>query len=206
MIVGRNVKRKPLLIVVIVVWVTVAILSLYAWLIVRPNNSPAQQVSSEKVAPAQPTVPEKIAYGFPTRLVIPKISVNAPVNYMGLTAEGDMESPKGADDVGWYKFGSRPGNPGSAVIAGHLGLREESVFMDLNKLQLGDAITVIDDENRTISFTVKDIRTYGKDEKPDEVFKLSDTPHLNLITCSGEWIESERTYTQRLVIFADKSS
>jgi hypothetical protein len=34
-------------------------------------------------------------------LTIAKINVNTTIQHMGLTPEGDMDVPKGADDVSW---------------------------------------------------------------------------------------------------------
>jgi sortase A len=55
------------------------------------------------------------------RLQIPSIKVDAAIQYVGLTGSGSMEVPQGRADVAWYKFGPRPGDLGSAVIAGHRG-------------------------------------------------------------------------------------
>src|SRR5581483_2097891 len=56
----------------------------------------------------------------PSRLVIPALSIDANVQYVGVTATGNMATPHGFADVGWYKLGTIPGNQGSAVIAGHV--------------------------------------------------------------------------------------
>ena len=57
----------------------------------------------------------------PVRLKIPSISINAAVNYVGLTPEGEMDVPKNPPDVAWFDIGPRPGENGSAVIDGHSG-------------------------------------------------------------------------------------
>jgi hypothetical protein len=38
-----------------------------------------------------------------------------------LTTDGDMESSIHPQNVGWYKFGSRPGEQVNAVLVGHFG-------------------------------------------------------------------------------------
>src|ERR1035437_3088718 len=55
----------------------------------------------------------------PIRLKIPKINADAPVEYVGLAPDGSMGVPAGPNNVGWFDLGPRPGNIGSAVIAGH---------------------------------------------------------------------------------------
>jgi len=40
-------------------------------------------------------------------------------------------------------------------------------------------------------------------EPVSDVFGESDEPRLNLITCDGDWIENERGYSQRLVVYTE---
>src|SRR5687767_14508030 len=80
---------------------------------------------------------EKISYGLPRRLKIPKISVDATVEHVGVTSEGDMAVPKSPDNTAWYNPGSRPGEIGSAVINGHYGWVNSTpaIFDNLHNLQ-----------------------------------------------------------------------
>jgi LPXTG-site transpeptidase (sortase) family protein len=123
---------------------------------------------------------------------------------MGLTASGDMEAPKTNEDSGWYKYGPHPGNTGSAVIAGHLGVGSRAVFTQLGMLTKGDIVSVTDDRGQTVSFIVTHTRTYAYNTEPSEVFTSSTGAHLNLITCNGDWDATKRTYSERLVVFTDK--
>lgn len=143
-------------------------------------------------------------YSLPTRLLIPKLEINASVLPMGLTATGAMDSPKTNKDTGWYSLGARPGNVGSAVIDGHLGLRYKAVFKKLNLLVAGDTLSVIDNQGTTASFVVRDIRVFEKNIDTSEIFNSKDGAHLNLITCNGDWNSSQSTYDKRLVVFSDK--
>lgn len=152
------------------------------------------------------TAPTAINHGLPVRLDIPKLTISAKIEYLGLTKGGEMAVPSNIHDVGWYKFGALPGTKGSAVLAGHLnGLKGESgVFANLDKLQKGDIFSVTDTNNQTTQFVVREIRTYGQHEQPYEVFKSTDGVHLNLITCTGVWDREQRHFTERLVVFGDQ--
>src|SRR5665647_1830768 len=66
---------------------------------------------------------EQTSVGVPVRLKIPTINVDATVESVGLTPDGDMDLPKDPDDVAWYEL-ARPGEDGSAVMAGHYGTWE----------------------------------------------------------------------------------
>lgn len=178
------------------------------FVVFNSNKSPNPQATttaSEK-ATSVPGKPAEVTSGLPVRLMIPGLAVDAKILYMGLTPDGDMAVPdNNFQDVGWYQYGARPGDVGTAVIAGHVnGKRERGVFVDLDTLVKGDIVKIIDDKDQTISFTVRDMRTYDQNDQPEEVFHSSRGTHLNLITCAGEWNASEQRFPVRLVVFADK--
>jgi LPXTG-site transpeptidase (sortase) family protein len=110
----------------------------------------------------------------PVRLQIPSIKIDAAIQYVGLTGSGSMEVPQGRADVAWYKFGPRPGDLGSAVIAGHRGRPHapRTVFDNLSKLHKGDLVYVRESDGRVISFVVRETRIYGANERAFELDHL----------------------------------
>ncbi len=151
---------------------------------------------------------QTIKQALPSRLKIPIINVNANVLHLGLTPEGAMDAPKGPDDVSWYDLGVVPGEVGSAVIAGHYGPWKTgavSVFEDLNKLQKGDKVSVINEDGSEIVFVVRETKMFLATDNPQTVFSSTDgLAHLNLITCQGIWNKSDQSYSNRYVVFTDK--
>jgi len=145
-----------------------------------------------------------VSNSLPLRLIIPTINVDANIQSLGINQAGEMEIPTNITDVGWFKFGSKPGEKGSAVIAGHLNGQNNQlgVFANLDKLEVGDKIIVTDTQNISTTFIVYEKRLYDSGYA-DDVFNQNDSPHLNLITCDGLWDDNKKNYTQRLVIFAD---
>lgn len=149
---------------------------------------------------------EEPTYGLPIRLKIPRIMVDANITYLGLTKSGDMAAPSSVLDAGWYKHGASPGNPGSAVMAGHFDgpKGEPGIFANLSKLQPGDNLLIVDNKAQTVTFKVREARIYDQTDRPKEVFYSSDGAHLNLITCAGAWDKNQHNFQKRLVVFADK--
>lgn len=148
-----------------------------------------------------------IVPGLPMRLKIPKIKLDSEVEYVGLTLNGEMATPKNISNVGWYEPGVRPGDVGSAVIAGHYGWEDgkASAFDELHKLRVGDKIYVEDDVGTVTTFVIRANRRYDPKEDAGEVFNSKDgKAHLNLISCEGDWDESSQSYSKRLVVFADR--
>ncbi len=150
----------------------------------------------------------EINFGPPMRLRIPAINVDAAVESLGLTSQGDMDTPKGPDDVAWFNLGTRPGENGSAVIAGHYGTWKNgkgSVFDKLHELKKGDKVYVESEKGEIVSFVVSESRNYEPNADATNVFSSDDEKsHLNLVTCEGIWNKDFKSYSERLVVFTDK--
>ena len=168
----------------------------------QPDGSVIPQIIHTVATPALQSY-----RGLPVRLKIPAIGVDTKIEYMGDTPSGDMDAPKGLVNAGWYKFGPIPGDTGSSVIAGHVvGFKNEpGVFVQLDRLKLGDLLLVTDAKAKTASFTVRELKTYDPTQQHNEVFNSVSGTHLNLITCAGDWDSGHLHYLKRLVVFADLS-
>ena len=145
--------------------------------------------------------------GRPTHLKIPEIDVDATIESVNLTPDGAMDVPKNRNDVAWLQSGPRPGETGSAVLAGHYGWKnlEASAFDNLYKLHTGDKLYIEDEKGMIITFVIREIRDYDQNANASDVFSLNDEKsHLNLITCEGIWDKISKSYSKRLVIFTDK--
>lgn len=165
------------------------------------NNKPLesiQEVIDKKIISPEIT----------SRLQIPIINVDAALESVGLSADGTMGLPRNPANVAWYNKGPYPGEIGSAVIAGHYGFWKKgngSVFDDLHKLKVGDEIYFKDKNSSTTLFIVSEIKNYNPKDDALAVFNSNDNKsHLNLITCEGTFNKTTQSYSQRLIIFADK--
>src|SRR3989339_2001514 len=90
----------------------------------------------EQDIPGGPSVSEEP--GYPVRLVIPSIDVDANIIHLGLADDGSVGAPSTPGDVAWFNLGPKPGSPGSSIITGHFGpwkIGVGSVFDKLHKLK-----------------------------------------------------------------------
>jgi len=143
----------------------------------------------------------------PVHIIIPKINVSTAIESVGLTPQKAVDVPKGPIDVAWFKLGPRPGDSGNAIIVGHSGWKDNkpAVFDSLSKLSLGDKLFVEDEKGATTTFVVQGSQRYDPNADASKVFISNDgKSHLNLITCEGVWDKVSKSYSKRLVIFADK--
>lgn len=162
------------------------------------------QHASPHVA-AMPTSVVK-AQTYPVRMEIPAIGVNSVVEPVGVLSSGDLETPAAHPwvDVGWFASGPVPGEQGSAVIDGHLDRPGGSpaVFWYLSNMHAGDEVIVVNAQGKTTHFRVTRIAFYSPQAAPlQEIFGNDSGTYLNLITCAGDWIPSQRQTTLRLVVY-----
>jgi sortase (surface protein transpeptidase) len=142
----------------------------------------------------------------PVRLLIPALGVNAPIEMVGVTSNGDLAVPKqnAWEDVGWYGSGPRPGERGSAVIDGHVDRPGgyPAVFWRLRNIHVGEEVMVTDAYGKSLRFHVTGIAFYPPQDAPiQQIFGNETGTYLNLITCAGAWIPSQHQTSLRLVVY-----
>jgi hypothetical protein len=178
-----------------------------------PGRNPAA-APSPRGGPATAAEPPGVA-GFhsvrtydqparPVRLWIPAIAVSTPLVRLGRLPDGRLQVPRDWDTAGWYDGGPRPGQPGPAVVLGHVDSKTgPAVFYRLRALAPGDIVRVGLADGRILDFRVRRVGRYPKDEFPTEAVYFP-TLHreLRLITCGGEFDFASGHYRDNIVVYA----
>lgn len=158
--------------------------------------------------PPPPTPDPFVARGQPVALDIPAIGVRTTLEILELNAENEVEVPEDWGRAGWYRIGFKPGEPGMALIAGHLDDErgQPAVFWDLDKLAEGDEVTVTYANGDRYTFRVEGQSLLDAESGNAGVMRqavaASETPRLSLMTCDGAWDRGEASYSKRLVVGA----
>jgi Sortase domain len=141
--------------------------------------------------------------GPPTRVRIPAIRVDSPLEDLTLDSAGALRAPVDYARAGWYSDGTVPGDIGPAVIAGHVDSHQgPAVFFRLYQLQPDDLIQVQRGE-RWVIFRVVSTARYPKDRFPTaEVYGPTPDAELRLITCGGVFNRTRRSYVDNVVVYA----
>lgn len=176
----------------------------------RDDMKVAHPRSSETAQPSVPPIPgvtltaKPLTTGpcVPTSLSVPTISVNTHVLAQGTNSEGEQELPDNPIEVSWWKDGSKPGQPGNAVFAGHSWSKGDGVFDQLSELNNGDVVWV-HGTNCELAFQVDTVQRHVPVNLPstdvEALYATEGPPGLVLITC-GDFSGGE--YHSRIVVHA----
>ena len=149
-------------------------------------------------APAAARTPEHDARAPVGRLSIAAIGVDAGILPVGVTRAGSLAIGGSVRDVYRWRDGVRPGQPGSAVLAGHTWSKGDGVFDRLGALRPGHRVRV-----GSARFEVTRVRrvTRMSPEAVARLFSDRGRPRLVLITC-GDRDDLTGVYRTRIIVRA----
>lgn len=180
----------------------------------QPDDGPAPATraaaSSPAAAPvpvpggAPAAVPVRPAASDPIGLSVPSIGVRTTLERLGVDAEGALQVPVSYERAGWFARGPAPGQPGPAVVAGHVDSTSgPAVFYRLRELRTGALVTVQRRDGGTVRFRVVQVRRYPKTDFPSgDVYGPTPGRELRLITCGGTFDAERRSYRDNVVAYA----
>jgi len=141
----------------------------------------------------------------PSTLGIARIGVRMTILPTGVAADGQMALPPDPAEVGWYRYGPRPGDgAGSTVLAAHIDSAQYGIgpLARLGELAPGDVITV--QSGRSSQRYVVSSTRHLKKSSLDlaSIFARAGPPRLHLITCGGDYDRQSRHYEQNVIVLA----
>jgi len=157
---------------------------------------------TEEPEPEQKSHP---ATGFPNRLMVPKLGIDAPV-IQAHVSDGTLWPPDDPQTLGWWAEGAKPGAvQGGSLITGHSVSTGGGAFDDLETLSKGDRVRVRTGRG-VIDYKVTGVTIYkkaGLAKDAQRVFSQEGPGRLVLITCedyNGSYWESNA------IVFAERGT
>jgi uncharacterized repeat protein (TIGR01451 family) len=153
-------------------------------------------------------------------VTIPALHVDAPLAPTGATGRpgaASLDIPDRIDEVVWWdgtftdgdirlKSGApAPGDPGVAIIAGHVASATlgPGAFYHLGTLRRGATITVVGPSGRRTRWRVSAPPvTVPKGALPRALFATSGRPRLALVTCGGPFDSATGHYLDNVIVWA----
>ncbi|MER6760120.1 MULTISPECIES: class F sortase [Amycolatopsis] len=151
------------------------------------------------------------------RLTIRALDVDAPLVPVAATGNS-LDIPRDVHTVGWYIGTTRasdhptapaPGQPGVAVLAGHVNWAGQGpgAFHDLRALRPGDVIDIRGANKTTTHWTVSeaplDLR---KNQLPSNLFSNVGPPRIALVTCGGPYDSRTGNYRDNVIVWGQLAS
>jgi hypothetical protein len=173
-------------------------------------------------APEQPS-PRPVVSHIETSgslLIIPALNVRAPVTPTGAVGSPETASltiPADVHTVGWWdgtvQDGDRiihedapaPGQPGVALIAGHVDSQAAGpgALHDLAKLKVGDTIEISNSAGHVNTWTVDaPPQRHLKTALPAALWVTTGAPKLALVTCGGPFDAATGHYRDNVIVWA----
>lgn len=161
-----------------------------------PTISPSVQPVS--VAPVRHAPP-------PTSVDIPAIGAHSTLVPLGLNPDKTVEVPplEQPKQAGWYSLGAIPGDPGPAVLLGHVDSHgTEGIFFRLKDLKPGDVVAIGRADGSTISFRITHVDVVPKAVFPTAaVYGDTPGPEIRLVTCGGALDAAAHSYLSNVLAF-----
>jgi len=122
-----------------------------------------------------------------------------------VAADGQMALPPDPAEIGWYRYGPRPGDAaGATVLAAHIDSAQYGIgpLARLGELRAGDVITVRSGRSSQ-RYVVSSTRHLEKSSLDlASIFARTGPPRLHLITCGGDYDRQSHHYEQNVVVLA----
>lgn len=149
----------------------------------------------------------------PKLLSIPDLKVkDARIFAVEQDGRGEVASPKNVFDVGWYKESAMAEDRGVMLLSAHShGDTTAGVFSGIGLLKPNMEIKLINGDNTTYTYSVKDVKKYHISDLEGKRASLLTQAHpdssvsVHLITSTGKWVPALQTYDQRIVVRASQN-
>ena len=151
-----------------------------------------------------------VANDAPRILKIDSLGISAKVRPMGVNSAGAVQAPVNIYDSGWYTGSSKPGESGAMFIDAHAsGATRQGLFAYLDTMKNGNIVSIERGDGQILTYKVVHVEEVPKDQVDmSKALKVYGDAQegLNLMTCTGKWIESEKTYDNRAIVYTERIS
>lgn len=166
--------------------------------------APAAPTEASAQAPVHMRSDAELPARRPVVLAAPSLwRGEVPAEPLPVGPDGALSVPASASGMGWWADGPRPGEPGAAVVVGHVDLNgEPGIFSRLAEAAPDTAVTVRSG-GQVATYRVTSVRRYAKSAFPTDVVYAPTTGSvLRLVTCGGRFDRRTGHYDDNVVVQA----
>jgi hypothetical protein len=148
----------------------------------------------------------------PRYLTISQLGVNqARILSVGLDKEGRIGTPVNIYDAAWFNQSGKQEQTKKVIfLDGHNGgPTKDGIFKRLPKLSLGAVIEVERGDGLISKYSVVEnytepLENFTSDKMQQVLTPINQQETIAIISCTGRWVQAQRTYTDRVVVKATK--
>lgn len=181
-------------------------LSLADDVVTASTTSGPEDAPPLRSAPVETALPTSVAVApvVAAELQISTLDLRSQIGELDLRGDGALIPPTPADEIGWYRGSAVPGEPGPAVIVGHVNSRRgPGLLSRIEDLRPGTEVRVIRSDAQPVTYRVYWVERFAKHGFPTEaVYRPTPEPELRLITCGGAFDPVRRSYEDNVIVFA----
>ena len=179
-----------------------------------PRPAPVTRTSAATPAAPAAAAPVTAAAGVRAGAVAPEEPAavllpsgrSVPVRPVGTTPDGTLDVPGDIDVAGWWRDGSRVGDPfGSVLVAAHVDSTTQGLgpFAELLSVRAGQLV-VLTSAHLTQEYVITELRLLDRGSLSEHPWVHAPSgPHrLTLVTCAGPFAASEGGYQRLAVVTA----
>jgi Sortase domain len=139
----------------------------------------------------------------PVEVSVPSVDIDAQVVPTGANASGIVVPP--VSQVGWFKDGPRPGEPGRTILIAHIdSVDGPAAFTGLPGVARGATITVTSTAGWRLRYRVSRTLQVPKPEFPAKrVYAPTKRSTLVLVTCTGAF-HPDTGYEDNFIVLANQ--
>lgn len=149
---------------------------------------------------------ESVVSPQPPRVAVLPSGRRVPVDGAGTTGAGLLDVPADVDTAGWWRGGSRIGDPfGSVLVAAHVDSRTQGLgpFAELLTLEPGARVTLESSRLRqTFRIDARRLVPQGSLADDSWIFDASGALRLTLVTCAPPYVPDRGGYQNLAVVTA----
>ncbi len=191
--------------------ILVLVIAALIWQFQTQNTKPSSTSDIVTVSAEPSTVPIGPDFTWdgapnePKKLFIPRLGIEGFIQKVGVDQNGEVAVPTNIALAGWFVDSVRPGEKGLSVIDGHISTgSEKAIFQRLSEVKTGDVFSIEFGDGLKKDFVVFGVKDVTREDAPAVLFSQDPTVarQLNLITCGGDYDDSESTFTRRVIVQA----
>jgi len=181
-----------------------ALVALFAVAVFDLSLTPGSTDDPPAQTTGQPTQGRAQGKHAPDELIVPSVSIRAPVIPIEMNGDGVLTPPADVHTVGWWQRSARPGAAtGQLLLTGHSVRLGEGVMDRLGDLSSGDKIRVRAGK-QTATYRTTKVFVYTRDEVAAHAQELfgqdRDDGRLVLVTCT-DW--NGEYYASNIIVLAE---